>query len=58
MPNVTHASMIYFLFSVNELRKVFELKLEGKGKVGDLTVVFNGVEVNMKNFPKKTAAGG
>ncbi|XP_071091947.1 E3 ubiquitin-protein ligase Su(dx)-like [Haliotis cracherodii] len=41
----------------NELRKVFELKLEGKGKVGDSTVVFNGMEVNMKNFPKKTAAG-
>ncbi|XP_041375572.1 NEDD4-like E3 ubiquitin-protein ligase WWP1 [Gigantopelta aegis] len=39
----------------NNTKKTFDLKLDGKGKSGDVTIVLNGMEVNMKNFPSKNS---
>lgn len=40
----------------NRLKKTVDLKGE-KGKSGELTFVLNGLQVNLKNYPKKTTNG-
>ncbi|BFZ19909.1 hypothetical protein BsWGS_22948 [Bradybaena similaris] len=37
--------------------KTLELKADGKNKAGELTVVLNGMEVNMRNYPRRTRNG-
>jgi hypothetical protein len=39
--------------SVNNLSKSFEIKLDGKGKTGEVLLTFSGMDVNMTRFPKR-----
>ena len=52
--NILYLIVFSSFFTVNNTKKTFELKLDGKGKSGDVTIVLNGMEVNLKNFPAKT----
>lgn len=38
---------------VNDLTKSFEIKLDAKGKTGEVSLSFNGMDVNMTRFPKR-----
>ncbi|XP_061162801.1 E3 ubiquitin-protein ligase Su(dx)-like [Saccostrea echinata] len=38
---------------LSNITKSFEIKLDGKGKTGEVSLSFNGMEVNMTRFPKR-----
>lgn len=38
---------------LNDLTKSFEIKLDAKGKTGEVSLTFNGMDVNMTRFPKR-----
>lgn len=40
-----------------DVTKTIELKSEGKGKAGEVTITLNGMDVNMRQFPKEVKNG-